>query len=42
MVGETLVLGRATIVLLIRLESNTNYREAAFRVAELAAWRLIE
>jgi hypothetical protein len=42
MVGQTLVLGRTTIVLLIRLESIQNYPEAAFRVAELAAWRTIE
>jgi hypothetical protein len=42
MVGETLVSDRLTVVVLISLGSNTNYREAALRVAELAAWRLIE
>lgn len=41
MVGQTLVLGRTTIVLLIRLESIQNYPEAAFRV-ELAVRRTIE
>jgi hypothetical protein len=41
MVGETLVQVRVTVVVLISLGLNTNYREAAFRVAELAAWRLI-
>ncbi len=42
MVRETLVPDRVTMVILISLGSDTNYREAAFRVAELAAWRLIE
>jgi hypothetical protein len=42
MVGETLVPDWLTVVVLISVGSNTNYREAAFRVAELAAWRLIE